>query len=208
MCHHGHDQAGIWGGTCQVRTDGEDLCRRTNVAGVALGCPSGHFAAAAAAAAAAASGFLGVGSTSAGFCEGSRWDKINPCRVEGHTVKFAMLELYAMCRRMRRRSIRTLVTQPAQVCQGEYDLTEDKIQKQIEKKKKIELAGWLGVCLPRLWPASLTAYLPACAGPWDCHEVGWIECSSVGPWVQVFLLVSTIFFLFPFSGTAAVMRCL
>lgn len=87
------------------------------MAGVALGCLSGHVAILL-----LRRGFLGLDLPSAGFCEGRRWDKINPCRAEGYTVRFAMLELYAMRRRMRRRSIRTLVTQ---VCQGEYDLSKE-----------------------------------------------------------------------------------
>lgn len=91
--------------------------------GVALGCLSGHVAMLLL----LRRGFLGLDLPSAGFCEGRRWDKIKPCRADGHTVRFAMLELYAMCRRMRRRSIRTLVTQG---CQGEYDLSKKK------KKKK------------------------------------------------------------------------
>lgn len=130
-------------------------------------------------------GFLGLDLPSAGFCEGRRWDKIKPCHADGHTVRFAMLELYAMCRRMRRRSIRTLVTQG---CQGEYDLSK-------KRKKKIKQAGWLGVCLPRLSPACLPDRLPAClcrtASP---SQKGWIECLSVGPWAQIFLLDSIFFF--------------
>lgn len=52
------------------------------------------------------------------------------------------------------------MTQPAQFCQGEYDLS---IEEEEKRDREIKQAGWLGVCLPRLSPACLTAYLPACA---------------------------------------------
>lgn len=84
---------------------------------------------------------------------------------------------------MRRRSIRTLVTQPSQVCQGEYDLSEK------------NQAGRLAGSLPASSVACLPDRLPAClCRPRNRHEWAGLSGSSVGPWVQIFLIDSILFF--------------
>lgn len=89
-------------------------------------------------------------------------------------------ELYTMCRIMRRQSISRLVTQPAQVCPGENDLTTKG---------------------QACWARRVTggfACLPACLPVQDCHEWAGSSAGQSAPGWEFSLVpfFSSFFFFF------------